>query len=148
MIQANSVLQGTNRSRRVAVDLGSGCGLAAMALVCAGYDTIATDKACVMELLTENLNNFQSALRLRTKGDSTPPGSVKGILELDWNLQEVSNAECLVGTIKGLLDYCHGLYPDLVVCSDCLYSSASVTPLLDVLDQVLITPFKNYRLVL
>lgn len=138
MVQANPVLdKSTHSSRPVAVDLGSGCGLAAMALVCAGYDTIATDKACVMGLLTENLNNFQAAVRQHTKSDSLATGSVKGILELDWNLQEeVSDAACLAGTIKGLLDHCHGEYPDLVVCSDCLYSSASVTPLLDVLDQV------------
>ena len=146
MIEAHPVVQRSPSSRPVAIDLGSGCGLAAMALVCAGYDTIATDKACVMDLLTENLNSFQTALRQYTvrsdgvtamKGESQRSfGSLTGILELDWNRQEVVDSACVAGTIKGLMDHCHGEYPDLVICSDCLYSSASVTPLLDVLDQV------------
>ena len=146
------------RRNRVAVDLGSGCGLTAMALLCAGYDVVATDKGCLLPLLSDNLTRFEVAKRSHSSTSIAEFGTLTGVLEMDWTslqsqTRKQSQGSCsdssedgLEGGQKGsasdiadrLLSLCHGKNPDLVVCSDCLYSSASVEPLLDVLEMVMI----------
>ena len=144
----------------VAVDLGSGCGLTAMALLCAGYDVVATDKGCLLPLLSDNLTRFEAAKRSHSSTSIAEFGTLTGVLEMDWTslqsqTRKQSQGSCSEGRLEGgqkgsasdiadrLLSLCHGRNPDLVVCSDCLYSSASVEPLLDVLEMVMIIIYSH-----
>ncbi len=104
---------------------GAGCGLAALALHCAGFEVVATDKSVTLELLRSNVDSW-----LRLCGEErVPPISVQ---ELDWLSAGAATSASEVEW-QNLLG---GRVPDLLVCSDCVYSSASVEPLLAVLEQV------------
>lgn len=96
---------------------------------------MATDKASVLGLLRTNTDNW-----LRTSDDSSRD-RVR-LVELDWATVGPAG-EGLEGAVDAMASLGGGPdaeggrpCPDLVVCSDCLYSSAAVAPLLNVLDAV------------
>lgn len=130
--------EGGRDHRPMAVDVGAGCGLTSMALALAGYDVIATDKACLLPLLEMNLAAFRS----EACSHSVELGIVK-VAQLEWTKRDSGSGgaaeerESGRGSedVRRVRELCSGR-PNLVVCSDCLYSSASVEPLLEVLEQV------------
>ena len=99
-----------------ALELGSGCGLVAIALALSGYRVIATDKPTVLPLLQRNLESFQA----RVSTTDEPPQVETCTFE--WN---TSRPEQLQN-----IDF------DAVVCCDCVYSTAAVEPLLATLRNV------------
>jgi predicted nicotinamide N-methyase len=134
--------------RPLAVDVGAGCGLTTMALVAAGFDVIATDKAAVVPLLEGNIRRFMQEL-LKNSYSSGSVGSAK-VVEFDWFRQQqtqqreegkdavVDSAEKISGVEVLPVDEQNpdGRQIDLIVCSDCVYSTAAVEPLTHTLDQV------------
>jgi hypothetical protein len=92
-----------------------------MALSLKGYDVIATDKAIILDLLKENVGIFSDKFQSSIKGKII-------VKQLDWVQVDNEVTESVLS----------GVYPDLILCSDCLYSSASVMPLLSVLEKVII----------
>lgn len=87
-----------------------------MVLSYLGYNVIATDKASVIPLLQRNVDQF--------KGSS---GSIL-VSKFDWGDSYNKDNDSLL-----LIE---GKSPDVIVCSDCLYSAASVEPLLETLVKV------------
>lgn len=100
------------------VDLGSGAGVAGLALALLGADVILTDVAPVLPLLRTNADvNIGPAARRFLPGGSGSAGAV-AVLEYDW-LQPDTWAPVLAG---GPADY-------ILMC-DCVYKEAMVGPLL------------------
>lgn len=108
------------------LELGSGCGLTAATLsfINAGNFVIATDKRSVLPLLQANVDSFLN--RMVQAGRAV--GSVQ-VQELDWFAYTAGSQ---------LPEW--GGHLDLIVLSDCLYSSASVGPLVNVLTALLACP--------
>jgi hypothetical protein len=98
------------------VDLGAGCGLTSLALHRKGFNVIATDKNLLLPLLTKNVSEYLKVLPdCLTQLD---------IVEFEWGkLLSAADSPSLIG-------------PDFIVCSDCLYSSASIEPLIETLEFV------------
>jgi predicted nicotinamide N-methyase len=102
------------------VDIGSGCGLNVLALLGAGYDhVVAMDQDVHVALLTENISAYM------------PSSTRCSVVECDWVDPKDSFAQ-----IKRIVaDNNDGVeYPDVIVCSECLYASASAEPLLQAID--------------
>ena len=82
-----------------------------------------------MSLLSENLSTARRLLAAHA--GQRPWGGGGGVeaelLEMDW---------FSVGAISMLLARLDGRVPDLVVCSDCLYQSATVIPLMNIISKV------------
>lgn len=118
---------------KVAVELGAGCGLVSMALCLQGYRVVATDKACVMDLLRQNINSFLqqiSELGITTRGTIVTA-------ELNWD--NTDDEEMLTSELQSDLKDKNSLFEmpvDLVAMSDCLYATASIDPLLKVLCKI------------
>ena len=93
---------------------------------------MAVDKAPVTSLLAENLTAYRSHAT-----SIGLPCCLPEVLEADW-MNLVSATETIRAALKGR-------YPELLICSDCLYQSASVVPLVDLINAVSIySPGKNY----
>lgn len=115
---------------------GAGCGLISATLLSKGYRVVATDKASVLDLLQTNTDNW-----LRASNDASRD-RVR-LVELDWATVG-STGDGMENTLNAMAALGGGLdaagagrpCPDLVVCSDCLYSSAAIAPLLNVLEAV------------
>jgi predicted nicotinamide N-methyase len=110
--KSNNAGSGTRR----ALELGSGCGLVAMALALAGYDVTATDKSTVLPLLQQNLSAFGEQL----DAEGTRPPMRTAAFEWSEQLPEALSS----------------VHFDVVVCCDCLYASTAVEPLLSALRNV------------
>lgn len=112
---------------------GAGCGLTSLSLRAAGYDVIATDKLALLDLLRHNVSSGSSgdsntsntsSISNSTSSNSTTSSNSIEVRELDWYASSTTAAGLLL----------EGRPPvDVIVCSDCLYSSDSVLRLLDVL---------------
>jgi predicted nicotinamide N-methyase len=117
--------------------IGSGCGLTSMALLLQDYDVIATDRAAVIPILNQNINNFQqivnNELSLDKRGVSSSSSSVE-VVEYDWvnvkndTYDKTRNISALKNVIAKKTDEL-----DVVVCSDCIYNTAMIQPLLETL---------------
>jgi hypothetical protein len=94
--------------------------LTSVALDCAGYDVLATDKRVVLDLLRLNVCEWQK--RKLSQSNII-------VEEFDWFSS---------GSVDyvSLMEFPRPRFPDLIVCSDCIYSSSSVLPLLSVLEKV------------
>lgn len=133
---------GTHRPALRILELGSGCGLAAMtlSLLHASYHVTATDKPCLLPLLRDNMAAF--ADRVREAG--RPVGTVD-LCAFDWfdfadkadGAGEAQSPETESRARPALPDW--GPL-DLIVLSDCLYSTAAVAPLVAVLSALLQRP--------
>ena len=100
------------------VDLGSGAGVAGLALALLGADVLLTDVAPVLPLLRTNADvNLGPAALRSLPGGSGSAGKVT-VLEYDW-LDKSTWGPVLAG---GPADY-------LLMC-DCVYKEAMVAPLL------------------
>jgi predicted TPR repeat methyltransferase len=97
------------------LDLGAGCGLASIVFHSLGFNVIATDRLSIVNLLEENVNNYLAT----GKGLREP--FVK-IIPFDWELEN---------DFSKFTDKI-----DLILCSDCLYNSAVVEPLIRVIHLV------------
>ena len=75
-------------------------------------------------MLRENVGRFVSKWNEQTPSQCLQPIEV---LELDWS----SN-----GFGREILSKMLGKTPDIIVCSDCVYQSEAVLPLLEILKQV------------
>ena len=108
------------------LELGSGCGLTAitLSLMNAGNQVFATDKKAVLPLLRENVGLFLATMSQAGRA----VGTVQ-VAEFDW---------FAFAPGMQLPVWSHAL--DLIVLSDCLYSSAAVAPLGDVLTALLLCP--------
>lgn len=117
-----------------AVDLGAGCGLTSMALACAGFNVWSSDKAQLLPRLTSNLEDFKQACAQSGRMDEI--GAIRPV-ELNWTAFDCSDTTDSDSVSGGhhLGGLCGG-YPELLVCSDCLYSSSCIDPLLCVIEQV------------
>lgn len=132
----------------LAIDIGAGCGLTSMILSMLKYSIIATDKDLLLPLLQHNLSNFNSVIPTPTHEESQRP-SVE-VDSLDWVCVDQvfytpggpseEKEALLVGEniekMREKITRWKGRKPELLVCSDCLYSSASVEPLISVLEQL------------
>ncbi len=100
-------------------ELGSGCGLTSIALNRRNIDVFASDKFSVLPLLTENIDCYRNQIVLGEKSASIE------IVEFDWATVITSAA------IPQEWKLC-----DLIICSDCLYNSSSIEPLLQSIEAV------------
>jgi hypothetical protein len=96
--------------------------LTSVALNCAGYSVLATDKCLVLDLLQSNIDEWRTHRNDFSIKVSTPEIVVQ---ELDWSIEYDAQPLKM-----------HGRLPDLIVCSDCVYSTSSVLPLLNMLEKV------------
>ena len=146
---------------------GAGCGLVTLVLLLRGFDVITTDKLSALPLLRENVDAFyaqysieQGAERssqehVNTEQRAAAPESQSlylprvSVVAFDWTSGE--GAEALRAAIDAFTaaDAASGSDGDatnrpphaldLVVCSDCVYASTVVSPLVQCLSQVLHT---------
>lgn len=115
------LLNKTEFRHSVAVDIGSGCGLNVLALLASGFShVIATDREVHAPLLKDNLDMFVNSSARRFS-----------IVDCDW-----SNPRDSYTKIRSLIaENNNGIeYPTTIVCSECLYTSASAEPLLEAID--------------
>lgn len=95
------------------IDLGAGCGLTSILLSRLGFRVLAMDREAIMPLLRSNL-------------DSNGASAVE-TLPFDWTAMSGT------GESEAVLSKLQSLQPSLVLCSDCLYNSTAVDPLLALL---------------
>lgn len=96
------------------LELGAGCGLSAITFAELGNSVVATDKASVLPVLIDNVRPYPSV----------------EVVAFDWfEFHSTSSSPPSPSLPAPLL----GRGFDLVVLCDCLYSSASVAPLVMVL---------------
>ena len=141
-----------NDSLPLAIDLGAGCGLTTIALIMTGFKVIATDKECSIDILNENLSNFKSSLndflsmtpdqdteqnicrsylhRIAANAAQDEPELID-VVNVDWAHLDESK----INISNSLLHQGH-LYPDVIVCSDCLYASSSAEALVATLENL------------
>jgi predicted nicotinamide N-methyase len=137
MCETSSV-QRARRGCRV-LELGSGCGLVAIALGLRGCIVTATDKLDVLTTLQANVDGF---LSLYQTMDTVRP-SIQ-VREYDWGTayeHSTQNSEyegCTVASL-GTAKF------DFIVCADCVYASASVEPLLRTITQVSVCALQKLR---
>jgi hypothetical protein len=93
---------------------GAGCGLTSMALHAAGFQVTTTDKVSLLSILQQNISNY-----LHASGSVEETNTI-AVKPLDWDNESTFLP----------------MHPSIIVCSDCLYNSATVTPLLNVLEKV------------
>lgn len=104
--------------------LGAGCGLTTIALHRRNFSVVSTDKKSLLDVLQRNISDYTAQL---IDGESHSRNIV--VLEFEW--EKVSSPKKLDQMIpQSMLDV------DLIVCSDCLYDSTSVEPLLRTLEMV------------
>lgn len=87
-----------------------------MALHAAGFQVTTTDKVSLLSILQNNISNYLQASTI-SADEATNTIAVQA---LDWE----NEATFLP------------IRPSIIVCSDCLYNSATVVPLLNVLEKV------------
>lgn len=111
-----------------------------------GYDVISTDKLSVIDLLNENILNFKLNYETNFNFSNQILDNEINVVEFDWSINNLLNEEENKDkdininkdkdnyiTLKNVLNH---RYPDLIVCSDCLYAASTVTPLLDAINWV------------
>ncbi len=113
-------LPGENSSskRPLAIDIGSGCGLTAIALLICGFDVVCTDKSHVFDLMNENIRRFMSE-----NGSALPNMGNIEVIEFDW---VISSPADLVNVIQNKFGKSCA---DLILCSDCCYDINLMQPL-------------------
>ncbi len=111
--------------RPLAIDIGSGCGLTAIALLLCGFDVICTDKSQVFELMSSNIENFKA----KNKTMFPNMGNIE-IIEFDWTTSSTSEISNLIQSkyVK--------TSADLIVCSDCCYDLNLMEPLVRAIKSV------------
>ena len=93
-----------------------------MMLRLCGYDVVCSDKAFMLDTLTENVHSVG--------GEAGVVGDVY-VCDFDWQrAMSMSSAE-----LKHALR-CSSCAPNIVILSDCLYRGDAVLPLLRVLNAV------------
>jgi hypothetical protein len=100
--------------------LGAGCGLTAITFAELGNSVVATDKASVLPVLSDNLRPYPSV----------------EVVAFDWfefHSTVSSSSSSSSSSSTSLPAALLGRGFDVVVLCDCLYSSASVAPLVAVL---------------
>lgn len=111
-----------------------------------GYHVLATDRATIVEgVLQRNLNDYLESLPESSSTDVRPLFSAR---PFDWEAADISGATASTRNSDSqpalnMHTLVHELLPTHehvthVLCSDCLYSSFAVTPLLDLLDHLII----------
>jgi len=97
--------------------LGAGQGLTSVVLARCGYDVVATDKSPVLGQLRQNLSRFKrpGPGSHSLGGDEDPASGEITVMELDWAGGDLG--ECGMRIIGGRP-------VDVIVLSDCVYSSA------------------------
>eukprot|EP01038_Epipyxis_sp_PR26KG_P005780 gene5780-7978_t len=121
-----------------AIELGAGCGLASIVLSSLNYHVISTDKENVMSILKSNIDRY-----MLSRSGIDHDTSLNPIItaEFDWFKMNEENSDFTNSNNRSQLmnKYIPNLdekYPDLIICSDCLYNSSSIFPLIDVLDLI------------
>jgi predicted nicotinamide N-methyase len=100
------------------LELGAGCGLSAITFAELGNSVVATDKASVLPVLIDNVRPYPSV----------------EVVAFDWfEFHSTSSSPPSPSPSPSLPAPLLGRGFDLVVLCDCLYSSASVAPLVTVL---------------
>lgn len=109
------------------LELGAGClGLLSMAALIKNMDVIATDKENLTKILEINLKNFINTNNF----DITSSYRVE---VLDWTAFSENNIDNnQKNEIKQRI--LGNRVPDFIICSDCLYSTAAVKPLLETIN--------------
>lgn len=116
------------------VNAGAGCGLVAMSTVLQGVDVIATDKIETLELLQKNVTSFAMAVTAASSSSTAAAQAQSSssccecgditVTALDWCACDGNSISALPQSIS------------LLIACDCVYSSSSVIPLLNLVEQV------------
>ena len=143
---------GGDKSSPLAIDLGAGCGLTTMTLLMTGFNVIATDKEPSIDILSKNLSNFKADLNRSLastqhgehiieefymdylKYVATGGGENLGLSEVvnvDWTQLDISKAN-----IENSMPFQGHSFADVIVCSDCLYTSSSAEALAVILENL------------
>lgn len=111
----------------VCLDVGAGCGLTSIVAHHLGHSIVATDRPSIVDgLLGANVRRYFDAVTDREASQS----SRLQCLSLDW--EAMFSGASTSDWFEQLGDASIGC----VLCSDCLYSSPAVQPLLSLLDTV------------
>jgi len=121
-------IKNTQKQKKLCLELGSGCGLVGLSLLIKNMDVIVTDKDSMIETLNYNMKQLIE----ENNNDNFKINSSYEVASLDWSFfDDTYNDEknsILKNSIIG--DRC----VDFIVCSDCLYNSASIRPLLNIIN--------------
>ena len=108
-----------NRAKQICLELGSGLGIVTMALLQRNFYVIATDKEALIPTLEYNLKQFSNA------NENSTLSSYK-VEPLDWSSFEMKQ-ELKEKVLNNRM-------PDYIICSDCVYSTGTIKPLLDTIN--------------
>lgn len=131
--------------------IGAGCGLTSIVFHSLGFNVVATDRLSIMNILEENLHHYLAQVEPSCKSASDSESESKTsqsattsspsprnsqypflkILPFDWELEHDS----LKISENNI---------DLILCSDCLYNSIVVEPLIRVIQMVSELSFKSF----
>jgi predicted nicotinamide N-methyase len=111
----------------ICLDIGAGCGLTSMVAHHLGYNVIATDRSSLVHgLLQENIQEYLQSAAFK---------SILDCRSLDWESVSPTNwNDQLQISPSQRIRY--------IICSDCLYSSPAVQPLLYLLDYIALREFR------
>lgn len=128
--------------------LGAGCGLTSMALWSKGFHVISSDVLTILPILKENIDLFTGS------SDKDMHNPRMSVVPFHWSSDAVSQMKSEVLCMRSDLatstqsstteDGATAVVDkadrevDLIVCSDCLYASFSVAPLVDAINEVCI----------
>jgi hypothetical protein len=106
----------------------SGCGLVGLSLLIKNMDVIVTDKDSMIETLNYNMKQLIE----ENNNDNFKINSSYEVASLDWSFFDDTYSDEKKSILKNSIigDRC----VDFIVCSDCLYNSASIRPLLNIIN--------------
>ena len=120
--------QHSSHVRPLALELGAGCGIVSIVLWLLGYDVITTDKLTVLDVLIDNINQTKEYIKINYNDLYNTLGTIQ-IIEFDWFSLSKSEDHSIIH----LNTLINNRIIDLIVCSDCCYSTISIIPLINVL---------------
>lgn len=116
-------------SDSVCLDVGAGCGLTSIVAHQLGYTVVATDRSSIVDGLLGD--NFRQYLDTAADREASQSNRLQ-CLSLDWEAMFAG------ASTADWFDQLGDKSISCVLCSDCLYSSPAVQPLLSLLDTVVL----------
>ena len=115
------------RDKPLCLELGSGLGLVSISVLSKNMDIIATEKEGAIPMLHSNLQQFMETNQFNIT-------SSYKVEVLDWSSFDKENKTTNEYKQELKQKILGNRVPDYILCSDCLYSTAAIKPLLETIN--------------